>query len=614
MDNKIVPSSGNTLPGSSKKIPRPPNSFLIYRKEHATKYAGLVATELSTKLAMAWKKESPERKAHYAALAEQAKQEHAIKFPGYKFTPAKRGTGKRALQLAASAEAARRAALGATSSPDSFSHKILASPSPSSSTSTATAFKKRANSNVLSRSASLTLPETMDQDLMSINSIQNNARPARSVSRTERYIPSNAPYPGASMHKRASYSHSSTSGVVPSQRGCSSSLLFSSGSCNQVFMVGSHLGASSFLSTSSPSPTIPSQTINTGTVFHRSDYGESSSELSDFEIGGDDEDSDSQQERYSNDQVLHAIVQEQQDHFNSIESSSSSATSISSDFSLDPSGRPTYWMHSPLLMDTASFAEPLTIEGFEPECLASHDASIWASAPDVAGSPSASMMRQLFEQYQQHNQQSYGLQYNLHQTQEQQQLQLQQYQQQQVQNHSTVFLHGQTPTTSSHSIQSNMMDMSPKKSSPLSESDLTATTANGNDGQESNTAIQFSIEMDRLQRDLASLLPSPVSTPLQHPYMTLSSLNNSSGNVSSGQEYLSTSALPLSTALTASSATVMMPSHQQSFQFPLMQEDVMMSPALSTCSSISSLGGVGANGVGVSQDPHSYFANAIELL
>ncbi|KAF9986880.1 Casanova [Mortierella antarctica] len=93
-----------------KKIPRPPNSFLIYRKEHAARYAGLVATELSTKLAQAWKKESTERRNHYAMLAEKAKQDHAIKYPNYKFTPMKRGTGKRALALKAMANAAKKAA------------------------------------------------------------------------------------------------------------------------------------------------------------------------------------------------------------------------------------------------------------------------------------------------------------------------------------------------------------------------------------------------------------------------------------------------------------------------------------------------------------------------
>ncbi|KAG0205180.1 Transcription factor Sox-2 [Mortierella sp. GBA30] len=121
---------------SVKKIPRPPNSFLIYRKEHAAKYAGLVATELSTKLAQAWKKETPERRAHYANLAEKAKQDHAIQHPNYKFKPIPRGTGKRALALKAMANAAKKAAEPEMANPGSPVSPTLTVNSVSSSSST----------------------------------------------------------------------------------------------------------------------------------------------------------------------------------------------------------------------------------------------------------------------------------------------------------------------------------------------------------------------------------------------------------------------------------------------------------------------------------------------
>ncbi|GJJ70945.1 hypothetical protein EMPS_03295 [Entomortierella parvispora] len=127
----------------SKKIPRPPNSFLIYRKEHATQYAGLVATELSSKLALSWKRETPERREHYAQLAVKAKQEHAIRYPNYKFTPVKRGTGKRALALEAMANAARKAAATSTSTDPvrstAASVRGIAAHSPPSSTATTSA-------------------------------------------------------------------------------------------------------------------------------------------------------------------------------------------------------------------------------------------------------------------------------------------------------------------------------------------------------------------------------------------------------------------------------------------------------------------------------------------
>ncbi|KAG0009489.1 hypothetical protein BGZ81_003356 [Podila clonocystis] len=92
-----------------KKIPRPPNSFMIYRREKATEHAGLIAAELSTKLAKAWRNETPETRAHYASLADHAKARHTFQYPNYKFTPARRGTGKRAKAIAATIGRARSA-------------------------------------------------------------------------------------------------------------------------------------------------------------------------------------------------------------------------------------------------------------------------------------------------------------------------------------------------------------------------------------------------------------------------------------------------------------------------------------------------------------------------
>ncbi|KAI1316500.1 hypothetical protein EDD11_009913 [Mortierella claussenii] len=94
---------------AKKKIPRPPNSFLIYRNERVKSYAGLVAPQLSTMLAEAWNNETPERRQYYAGLALKVKEEHAAKYPNWKFSPRKRGTGKRALALAAMANAAKQA-------------------------------------------------------------------------------------------------------------------------------------------------------------------------------------------------------------------------------------------------------------------------------------------------------------------------------------------------------------------------------------------------------------------------------------------------------------------------------------------------------------------------
>ncbi|KAF9121717.1 Casanova [Mortierella sp. 14UC] len=95
------------------KIPRPANSFMLYRAENGKKYPGLVATELSAKLGEAWRREPQEVRDRYDELAEQAKRDHALKYPGYKFAPVKRGTGKRALKLAAEAIANEMAEMDA---------------------------------------------------------------------------------------------------------------------------------------------------------------------------------------------------------------------------------------------------------------------------------------------------------------------------------------------------------------------------------------------------------------------------------------------------------------------------------------------------------------------
>ncbi|KAG0304292.1 Transcription factor Sox-2 [Dissophora globulifera] len=102
---------------SSNKPPRPPNSFIIYRTEHAAKYPKLTAAELSKILGSRWSQETPECKAHYAKLAKKAEIEHAAQYPEYKFTPAKRGTGKKARAMRAAGIASTRISSGRDMNP-----------------------------------------------------------------------------------------------------------------------------------------------------------------------------------------------------------------------------------------------------------------------------------------------------------------------------------------------------------------------------------------------------------------------------------------------------------------------------------------------------------------
>ncbi|KAJ3237202.1 hypothetical protein HDU78_004226 [Chytriomyces hyalinus] len=76
--------------------PRPPNSFIIYRKE---KHAELMSQSTGTStlnnnviskiVGTMWKQEPPEIKARYAAKAQEEKRIHMLKHPDYKYRPKK---------------------------------------------------------------------------------------------------------------------------------------------------------------------------------------------------------------------------------------------------------------------------------------------------------------------------------------------------------------------------------------------------------------------------------------------------------------------------------------------------------------------------------------------
>ncbi|TPX54661.1 hypothetical protein SeMB42_g00168 [Synchytrium endobioticum] len=83
-------------------IPRPPNSFILYRRErHAAitadykSAAGKVLNNnvISKIVASMWQNESPEVKALYTAKAEAAKKMHREKYPNYKYQPRKVARG-----------------------------------------------------------------------------------------------------------------------------------------------------------------------------------------------------------------------------------------------------------------------------------------------------------------------------------------------------------------------------------------------------------------------------------------------------------------------------------------------------------------------------------------
>ncbi|KAK7398312.1 hypothetical protein QQX98_012313 [Neonectria punicea] len=84
----VGPDAAITKPGH---IPRPPNSWILYRtsksQEVANQHPGISATQISTVVSAMWKDEAPEVKAHWQAMAEEEDRKHKAQYPGYKYNP-----------------------------------------------------------------------------------------------------------------------------------------------------------------------------------------------------------------------------------------------------------------------------------------------------------------------------------------------------------------------------------------------------------------------------------------------------------------------------------------------------------------------------------------------
>ncbi|CRK40699.1 hypothetical protein BN1708_008291 [Verticillium longisporum] len=76
-------------------IPRPPNSWILYRQAHSRRIheesPGMSAGEISKEIAAMWRNESTDVKDHYKTLAAAEAQKHKERYPDYKFRATKRG-------------------------------------------------------------------------------------------------------------------------------------------------------------------------------------------------------------------------------------------------------------------------------------------------------------------------------------------------------------------------------------------------------------------------------------------------------------------------------------------------------------------------------------------
>lgn len=88
-----------SLPEKKAKVPRPPNSFILYR----TKYHPILLksqpelknNEISVILGKQWRNESEEVRAEFEAMAAKIKKQHALENPGYQYAPRKSSEKKR---------------------------------------------------------------------------------------------------------------------------------------------------------------------------------------------------------------------------------------------------------------------------------------------------------------------------------------------------------------------------------------------------------------------------------------------------------------------------------------------------------------------------------------
>ncbi|TIC25749.1 hypothetical protein E3Q12_00907 [Wallemia mellicola] len=82
-------------PKSKTKIPRPPNAWILYRSESieemkntaGTDMSKLNQTELSKMIGIKWRSENIQVKHIYQEKANEARREHMLKYPQYKFRP-----------------------------------------------------------------------------------------------------------------------------------------------------------------------------------------------------------------------------------------------------------------------------------------------------------------------------------------------------------------------------------------------------------------------------------------------------------------------------------------------------------------------------------------------
>ncbi|KAK5114241.1 hypothetical protein LTR85_010306 [Meristemomyces frigidus] len=110
----LASPAGSASKTAGSKVPRPPNAFIIYRKDWHSRIVaqnpGLHNNAISVIIGEKWKAEQEHVRAEYKRKAEEAKSQHAANNPGYQYQPRKpsekkkRMTKNKLAKLAAKAE------------------------------------------------------------------------------------------------------------------------------------------------------------------------------------------------------------------------------------------------------------------------------------------------------------------------------------------------------------------------------------------------------------------------------------------------------------------------------------------------------------------------------
>jgi hypothetical protein len=89
---------GTGKSGRERKIPRPQNPYVLYRKYQGSKNPSLIFNNLSKKASQEWQKESQDVRNFFAKLAAIGELIHKNVFPQYKYKPRERKKVKKSTQ------------------------------------------------------------------------------------------------------------------------------------------------------------------------------------------------------------------------------------------------------------------------------------------------------------------------------------------------------------------------------------------------------------------------------------------------------------------------------------------------------------------------------------